>query len=541
MKKIKLLIIVLTATSFFACDDYFDVNESPNDIEFTEATPARLLPGAQARANRVQVVTMNQLGNVFMNSWTRNVQSFGNGFDRELQLNIDNSFYNAIWDGLYLQLKNFDAIIKFPNPDGKYDYYQAAAKICKAHYMQYIVDLYGKSPYTDAWKGNANLTPKYDDDYATYQDLIKQLEEARALINNANPAKTEIIAPVDIMLKGNMAEWNNLANTLQLRLCLRMSNVTGAKATYRDLKMANIASGPFITNDIIVNPGFNASSDANASFAFNNFAIDVSSVARQNRTFITMTGHAYKSMQSYATTNYPAAGSQEIVPGSGVNYPDVTDPRSARLFTAGASQPFRRAVNQGSSLVDVGPPTGTYPGLPTRLGLSGNFNPYLGAPGGTIAEYSSQNTFLMTFAESRFLLAEAAIRYPSLFVGGQTYFQAGITKDFAMKNATLGTYITTINTKPNFGWIGTDNQKLHAVLYQKWIALMGRHGIESYIDYTRTGFPLTPLASNANKPRKPYRLVYPVSEYVANSSNVPAMSGDDCFAINNFAPFWLKP
>jgi hypothetical protein len=34
----------------------------------------------------------------------------------------------------------------------------------KAHYMQYIVDLYGDSPYFEAFKGQQNLTPVYTDD-----------------------------------------------------------------------------------------------------------------------------------------------------------------------------------------------------------------------------------------------------------------------------------------------------------------------------------------------------------------------------------------
>jgi hypothetical protein len=76
-------------------------------------------------------------------------------------------------------------------------------------------------------------------------------------------------------------------------------------------------------------------------------------------------------------------------------------------------------------------------------------------------------------------------------------------------------------------------------MYQKWVALMGINAIESYIDYTRTGFPLTPLSSNAAQTRKPYRLVYPVSEYVANSANVPSMSPTDPFVKNTLTPFWV--
>ncbi len=546
MKKLKFLVPIL-ALAFLSCDQYLDVNNSPNQLTFDKATPSKLLPGAQVSTYRVQVGSMNQLGNVFMNSWTRNVQSFGNGFDKELQLNLDNGFYASIWDGLFRELKNYQAIIDYPNPDGTYDNYVAAAKICKSFYTQYLVDLYGNVPYSEAWKGNANVTPKYDDDYAIYQSLITQLEEARNLIANA-PANVEDIAPYDVMLQGDMTKWTEFANTVQLRLCLRMSECTGAKATYRDSKLAAIAAGPFLSGNVSINPGFSGATADNLTPMISNYFYNTDQSNVQNRTFIAMSGHAWKSLQSYATTNYPTAGSQEIIAGSGVNYPNLTDPRSARIFTGGiqggAVGP-RRAVNQGSSSVDVAGPTTAIPGPPSRLGALGHINPYdqAGIFAGTAAGYPEDffgvDGFIMTLSESCFLQAEAAVRYPSLFSGGQTLFEQGITDSFLFRNATIGTYIASINARPNFGWAGTNTQKLHAIMYQKWIALMGVNGIESYIDYTRTGFPLTPLSSNATQTRKPYRLVYPVSEYVANSANVPSMSPTDPFALNTLTPFWV--
>ena len=546
MKKLKFLVPIL-ALAFLSCDQYLDVNNSPNQLTFDKATPSKLLPGAQVSTYRVQVGSMNQLGNVFMNSWTRNVQSFGNGFDKELQLNLDNGFYASIWDGLFRELKNYQAIIDYPNPDGTYDNYVAAAKICKSFYTQYLVDLYGNVPYSEAWKGNANVTPKYDDDYAIYQSLITQLEEARNLIANA-PANVEDIAPYDVMLEGDMTKWTEFANTVQLRLCLRMSECTGAKATYRDSKLAAIAAGPFLSGNVSINPGFSGATADNLTPMISNYFYNTDQSNIQNRTFIAMSGHAWKSLQSYATTNYPTAGSQEIIAGSGVNYPNLTDPRSVRIFTGGiqggAVGP-RRAVNQGSSSVDVAGPTTAIPGPPSRLGALGHINPYdqAGIFAGTAAGYPEDffgvDGFIMTLSESCFLQAEAAVRYPSLFSGGQTLFEQGITDSFLFRNATIGTYIASINARPNFGWAGTNTQKLHAIMYQKWIALMGINGIESYIDYTRTGFPLTPLSSNATQTRKPYRLVYPVSEYVANSANVPSMSPTDPFALNTLTPFWV--
>ena len=542
MKKIKFSIAILAFT-LFSCDQYLDVNDSPNNLTFDQATPSKLLPGAQVSTYRVQVGSMNQLGNVFMNAWTRNVSSFGNGFDKELQLIVDNSFYNNIWDGLYLNLMNFQAIIDYPNASGKYDYYVAAAKICKAHYMQYIVDLYGNAPYSQAWKPQQFTTPTYDDDYTIYQDLIANLEDARNLIASADPSVAEDIAPFDVMLGGDMARWNEFANTLQLRMCLRMSELTGAEATYRDAKLTDIVAGPFLSDNVTINPGFSDANDDSASPGFNTYAIDVTGTARQNRTFIALTAHTYKAMQSYATTNYPAAGSQEIIAGSGVFYPNVTDARRARLFTNGAGATGPRAVEQGNSFTTVGSPSLTYPGTPARLGLIGNFDMYGEHAGVTVGDYSSASGYIMTLCDSYFLQAEAAVRYPGLgFSGEQALFDAGVTESFLSRVASIGTYLATINTKPYFGLAAsvTMDEKIHAIMYQKWIALMGHHAIESFVDYNRTGFPLTPLSLNATQSRKPYRLSYPVSEYIANAGNVPSLSTSDIFTVNAKSPFWVQ-
>ncbi len=551
MKKIKFLAPIL-ALAMFSCDNYLDINKSPNDLTFDQATPSKLLPGAQVSTYRVQANTMNQLGNVFMNSWTRNVQSYGNGFDKELQLIVDNSFYNGIFEGIGRNIINFQAIIDYPNPTGQYNNYIAAAKICKAHYMQYAVDLYGDVPYSQAWKGSDDITPAYDDDLAVYKDLIKNLEEARALIAANNP-NAEDIAEYDVMLGGNMDRWNEFANTIQLRMCLRMSETSGAVAAYRDSKLQAIVGGPFITESVTINPGFSGASDDQANPAFNNFAHQIDGTARANRLFIAMTGHAYKAMTSYASTNYTGtatAGSQELAPGSGVFYPNINDGRRGRLFTAGLGSAGGavRAVNQGSSAVDVSTPTAVMPGAPARLGLVGNFDLYAEHPGATYDDYSGASGYIMLYSEACFLLAEAAARADNGeagfagFTGAQSWFDAGVTDSFLSRVATMGTYLSAINAKPYFGYTAstTFDQKLHAIMYQKWIALMGVHGIESFVDYNRTGFPYTPLSSVATQARKPYRLFYPVSEYIANAANVPSLSTSELFTINSKSPFWLQ-
>lgn len=537
MKKIKLLLPLLSLI-LFSCDNYLDVNTTPNLLFENQLNAQKLLPNAQLQTYRVQSGSMNQLGNVFMNSWGANVQSFTGGFTREFQLTIDNSFYNPIWNGLYLNVNNFQHIIQLPNASGKNDYSIAVAKILKAHYLQHIVDLYGDAPYTDAFKGFDNVTPTYNDDQFIYRQLLTGLDEARALIQNADPSVADDISSFDIMLHGDMPKWIEFANTIELRMLLRMSNNTGAVAAYRDARLQNLSLATFLTTDVTINPGFSNANNDKLNPTYGTYYFDSALNALQNRTFITESGHAYKSLN--LATAYSTTGPSEIIAGSGIFYPNVADPRRGRLFTAGSGQPYLRAVTQGVNVVDVFPPTGIS-GLPARLG-TGLLNPYGLIVATATSDYAAANGYVMNKSESYFLQAEAALRYPTLFSGASTNFNLGVTASVAYFGGTLGGYLTTINTKPNFGFnvANTFNQNLHAIMYQKWIALTGVNAIESFIDYNRTGYPLTPLATIATQTAKPRRLIYPVSEYVANTANVPNITPAQIFAATDPShPFWM--
>lgn len=543
MKKIKLFLPFL-ALVLFSCDNYLDVNDNPNSLLFEQVAPNKLLPAAQVTTFRAQAINMNQLGNVFMNSWAGNVASFTGGYANEFQLNIENSFYAAIFQNIYLNTKNFQEIINYPNPDHSKDYYIAAAKICKAHYMQYLVDLYGDVPYSEAFKDVNNPTPKYDDDQYVYRQLIAELDSATQLIIDAD-AHAEEITSYDVMMQGDMTKWAQFANTVKLRMLLRMSNNTGAVAAYRDQQLQDLANSVsvnnfgFLTTDVTINPGYSSDTNEQENPFFGSYAYDAAGAATQNWTFVAMSGHAYKFLR-----NFPASNGTEVVTGSGTRYPGVADPRASRIFRG-----TLKGVTQGSTTVDV-PSSGT----PARNGY-GIFNPYVTQPEPVVyvddlLKMASNDGFVMTASEAYFIQAEAAVRYAAWFpsIDAQTSFESGISASFDRLGVTLtnptayATYIGAISGKSGLGWpaSATPNSQIQAIMTQKWIALMGVHGIESFIDYNRTGYPVTPLALTATQTRKPRRLIYPTSEYVANSANVPNITPAEIFATTNPShPFWM--
>jgi hypothetical protein len=103
----------------------------------------------------------------------------------------------------------------------------------KAYLMQIIVDHYGNAPYTDALKGVSSLTPKFDDQKAIYEDLIKVLDTAIANIK-ANPFTGALvgsdITTAGTLKGGSSTKWIKFANSLKLRILIRQSRMTGRDA-----------------------------------------------------------------------------------------------------------------------------------------------------------------------------------------------------------------------------------------------------------------------------------------------------------------------
>ena len=85
------------------------------------------------------------------------------------------------------------------------------------------------------------------------------------------------------------------------------------------------------------------------------------------------------------------------------------------------------------------------------------------------------------------------------------------------------------------GWSASSN-KLEAIITQKWIALNGIDAIQTWFDYSRTGYPSNlPISKLASTPDRPVRLFYPSSEVTSNTGNLPAQP--DAF---NSKIFWAN-
>lgn len=488
----------IIALSLFSCSDYLDVNSSPNNAVGSQVTPNLALAAAQTNTYRTLARTGNVFGNLMLNNWGYNVNSFAVTSPEEFTLAYTNNTYAGIWDGFYVATANFSNIIN--HPDERYSNHKAIAKICKSYYFQYLVDMYGDIPYYDVHQGSDNLSPAYDDDQAVYRDLVVQIEEAIEMIQN--PAGDAIaVGGEDAVMNGDMAKWVQFGNTLKMRLLLRQSEMNdGETQSYITSEFAELASASFITEDVTINPGYDNTRDDRQNPYYN--------------LFFEVNGDEKQSSRLYRASEYFALQLE----GS------PKDPRRFSLFESIGGQVV--GVRQGDASQVGG---GTAPTTISKIG-----------PGVIISP--TQDGYMMTLAEGLLLHAEAVHR-GYLAGSAQALFDQAILASIAQVGGTAGTYVTDINTVlgKGYGAFGaTSRDQLRAIMYQKNVAVSATNAMEVYIEFTRTGFideiPL--VAAVATKPNRPRKLLYPNSEYVGNSANVPQQTADEIFTSG---AFWYSP
>lgn len=538
----KKLFITLIATGSLlmtnSCsEDFLDVNRNPNEAYNNQLTPKERLAAAQTNIFATQYVTLNRFGNLMMNAWVGNIFQYTAPFDDEMKMNVTSTFYNNIWDNYYLGINNFQTIIDSDNSSKRFSGHIASAKVLKAFYMQTIVDLYNDAPYTEAFKGQGNLAPKYDKGKDIYKALIKEVDEAIALLNtypataiyfNATGTATGTESVEDVIFKTNIASWKQMANTVKLKLIVRLSNCTDPEViAYRDAALATLPSTPasYVSSDVLLNPGYTAGNTTQQNPLFRNYGLlTLNGEINSNYRLVFASANIIDNMLGRAprTTGLVDSRVQRMF------YPNVWNWAEDAEITPGFEGYY--GLEQGTT--NNANTVGDYAGLGPKQFL------YTSATTG-----STQPGVFMLNAESQFLLAEAAVLYPSKFSGAQTFFNAGITSSFVYLGLTAAnatTYINNSNSRVNVGWTASTN-KIAAIQYQRWIALTNINPTETFIGYTKTNFPVTPLPiNNVSVTSRPKRLIYPQSEYVANSANVPNLVKSDAFAINQYSPFWLK-
>jgi len=134
-----------------------------------------------------------------------------------------------IWDNAYERyLNNLTSIIRIAENDPELVNKGAIARIMKVWAFAKVTDTYGDIPYTESNLPPEEVifTPKYDSQQSIYADFFKELKEAAAALD---PAK-ESFGSADLIYQGDVEKWRKFANSLRMRLALRVRYADEAMA-----------------------------------------------------------------------------------------------------------------------------------------------------------------------------------------------------------------------------------------------------------------------------------------------------------------------
>lgn len=518
MKKIiNGLLIGAIAVGFSSCEKYLDVNSNPNSA--TSVTAELILPQAIVGSASVTNTFSQNLN--FVSGSFANVGGVG-GYGATLTQAFTTSSFNGMWTSSYDNLQDYKSILDANAGDATRVYSTSIARIMTAYGFARLVDQYNDVPYTDALKGRLALAPKYDKAADIYKALIKEIDESIAAITagQAAPATAEIrvvASTADPLYKGDMNKWKRFANTLKLRMLVKMAGVQDLN-TYATPLFGTLAAIGFIQDDALVNPGY------------------LKEPGRQSPNFASLASNAtnVRSQGQATTTKWM------LTFYNGNKISDVG--RGSVIFRSFPSTPSNQLGDETSAAVAA---IATY----TAWFTGADFN----TPGLGVAKYSTQGQPIFLKAEADLLLAEAEARgYLASADFGATSFANGVkaSYNYLYKNATdaptktaaeVNTWFTSYltanpgNALVDYALATNTLARVEAISTQKYIALANIMNDEAFNQYRRTGFPRT-VTSGAASPTLTFasrssvatspdkiitRVLYPQQEYNLNPDNVP--------------------
>jgi len=427
------------------------------------------------------------------------------------------NWYNAAFGRAFLSvMPAWLSIKKRTEGDPASQHVFALAQVMKVMSIHRTTDMYGPLPYFNF--GNGSVSTTYDSQESIYNSFFDDLDFAVTTLTDfveKNPGQKPL-APYDLIYGGDYVKWIKFANSLRLRLAMRIAYVNPDKAKLNAEAAVNNPYGVMTANDD------NALLRSGTKVNFNNPLYIIC-----------------------------------------FNFDDIRMGANMESFLKGYNDPrvsymFNRA------------PDGEFHGI--RNGIVINNKSAYSIPFSTLNVAASTPIVWMMAAEMYFLRAEGALRGWNMNGTAQSLYETGVQTSFNYWGAGgFSTYIadaasraaayTDISSSSNnvggsstllssitIKWDDAAGfeQKLERIMTQKWIA-MYPDGQEAWSELRRTRFPkIFPVVSNQSggiigSGAFIKRLPFPQTEYQSNASGVAtgvtALGGIDNIAT---ALWWDK-
>ncbi|WCT10335.1 SusD/RagB family nutrient-binding outer membrane lipoprotein [Mucilaginibacter jinjuensis] len=375
-----------------------------------------------------------------------------------------NTSFQELWStGYSKSIVNLNKIISLADAQANPNY-KGVALVLRSWVFTLLTDQYGNIPYKQAINIDQYLTPAYDTQKDVYFALLDDLKAAQA---DLDPNGKAIAG--DVVYSNSISAWKKFANSLRLRIALRIADREPAKAQQVLADIQAEGSGYINSNAATAQMVYLDSPNQNP---ISNL-FDTRDDYRISKTMVD---------QLFA----------------------LNDPRLPIY-----ASPTADATPQKY----VGIPNGLLVGDASNLGLSKTSKP------GTYFLAPHSPAVIMSYAEVLFDQAEAVARG---FISGDaaSLYNQAITASLNQYGITSSADINNYLSQAAVKYDATNYKK--SIGNQKWIALFGE-GLEAFAEWRRLDYPqLQPAVAGTLNGKIPVRFIYPGTEQTLNGTSYTA-------------------
>ncbi len=510
MRKNIFYLLLIGLVGLNSCtDDFAELNTNPNQIT-DESLKQNFNHIGAYFPSMLNAISGNQvMHNLNNDSWVRHYATptpFVGG--------VNNTTYyprwiHQYWNRIYGSIMApGNQVIKIAEEDG-YDMFVQWAKLIQIFGVSRLSAYHGPLIYSNyGTQGDVN----YDSEEQLYNTWFSELDQ---IISTFSANKNyQGFKAFDESYGGDVEGWLKFANSLRLRLAMRISKVAPGLAKTQGEKAINDPAGLITSNG-------------------DNFMLSL-----YGQPF-----HEVTICFSWNDTRMSA--SMESILGG------YDDPRAAKYWAP---------VADASLVAD-------HPGFPYKGIRNGAFlaSKDLHLPYSTISQdfKTATNRKLFDAAETHLILAEANLRGWSTPLSAKEHYEEGVKQSFqfwgaggvdaylanntstpfdyddVVETGDVNDFTSRITATVAWNEAGSNEEKLEKIITQKWIAAY-TNSIEAWVDHRRTGYPKLPY-NYQNDSNSDFgviadddfmkRMVFPVGEKTSNpsgySSGVSALGGPD--------------
>lgn len=222
-RALMLLTLILAVGSCKKGYFYDGINQNPSQLQ--KPVPANLLPGIISSLGYEWGGDASRFVSEFMQ------QTTGAANQSQLATNyeVSGSDVDNMWIGLYGSIMaNANQLIQLGDASGE-SHYAAIGRILMATSLGLTTDMWGDVPYSQAFKGTANLDPSYDSQQTIYTDIDNLLSTAITALGKSETSAQP--GSDDILYGGDMSKWLRFAHSLRAKFYLHLAKVDASNYT----------------------------------------------------------------------------------------------------------------------------------------------------------------------------------------------------------------------------------------------------------------------------------------------------------------------